>query len=617
MKTISLNGFWKCKSDLDNIGLEKQWFLPENFQKVSDSLIDIEIPKSFNMLKGYKAFEGVFWHYYEFSFDVSKITDDFDYKLKFAGSNYITEVWLNGGFLGKHEGGFTPFKFNIYPSLIKENNLLVVRTDNIRRKGQIPDRVFDWFNWGGIYRNVDLLILRKNRIDDVIIKTKLNSRKSCLIKINYKIIGRLALKWHILDDKKQKTLYSGSISETVGSGGFLLTMNFPKLWSPENPNLYYLKILSDLPTKNNEILYETYFGVRQIEIKGTNIFLNKKKIILKGANLHEEIVGYGRTIPYELREKDIRDMKSLGFNALRTAHYSHDEALLDIADKLGLLILEEIPIWGYCDFKSSHTFKLAARMLRELVKRDINRPSVIWWSVANEIPIERPEVSRFIKNLMNWVRRLDDTRIVTYVSFRLFSDLTRRFADVATINFYFGWYVGSPRLISLFLDIMRVPAFNKPWIYTEFGAGAKYNFHADLKDRVKFSEEYQLYVLDYSIRTFNAKQYLVGWFIWNYRDFRALLRQNKYQRGFNRKGLVSAENSDKKLIYYRIPKILNEKRKLINTRILGIILWITLFPFAFIFTYGFLAPFLKLGERKNIKIGKEKELLRLREEKIS
>lgn len=611
MKKISLNGTWKCKSDLENLGREEKWYLPENYQNSSNNMIDIDIPKSFNLLKGFEAFEGIFWHFYEFGFDLSIINNDF--KLKFAGSNYITDVWLNGVFLGKHEGGFTPFEFKINPLLIKEKNLLVVRTDNIRRKGQIPDRVFDWFPWGGIYRNVNLLILGKNRIKQIIIKTKLKSTKSCIITISYKIIGNLAFKWQILDKKDQKPLYSGTISKAHGSGGFFLSINSPKLWSPEDPNLYYLKIINDSNVNSNEILYETHFGVRQIEVKGTSIYLNKKKIRLKGASLHEEIIVYGRTIPYELREKDIKDMKSLGFNALRTAHYSHDEALLDIADKQGMLILEEIPIWGYCDFKNAHTFKVAAKMLRELINRDINRPSVIWWSVANEIPIERPEVSRFIKNLMNWVRRFDDTRIVTYVSFRLFSDLTRRHADVATINFYFGWYVGSPRLISLFLDIMRTPVFNKPWIYTEFGAGAKYGFHSDLKNRVKFSEEYQLYVLDYSIKTFNAKEYLAGWFIWNYRDFRALLRQNEYQQGFNRKGLVSAEKSDKKLIFYRIPKILNEKRKLINTKLLGILIWITLFPFMYLFTYVLLAPFLKLGERKKIRTGKVKELQRLRD----
>ncbi|MFW9937226.1 MAG: glycoside hydrolase family 2 protein [Candidatus Thorarchaeota archaeon] len=611
MKRISLNGKWKSKSDLENLGREKKWYLPKYYQKSRNDLIDIDIPKSFNLLKGFEAFEGIFWHFYEFGFDLSTLNNNFDFKIRFAGSNYITEVWLNGIFLGNHEGGFTPFKFNINPSLLKESNILVVRTDNIRRKGQIPDRVFDWFPWGGLYRNVDLLILEKNRIEDIIIKTELKSRKLCEIAINYKVIGELAFKWQILDSNRN-SLFHGSISKTDGSGGFYITMSSPKLWSPENPYLYYFKVFNDLSTANKAVLYETHFGVRQIEIKGTNIYLNKKRIKLKGASLHEEMVGYGRTIPYELREKDIKDMKSLGFNALRTAHYSHDEILLDIADKFGMLILEEIPIWGYCGFKNRHTFKVAAKMLKELVKRDINHPSVIWWSVANEIPIERPEVSRFIKNLMNWVRRLDNTRIVTYVSFRLFSDLTRRYADVATINFYFGWYVGSPRLISFFLDIMRTPSFNKPWIYTEFGAGAKFGFHANLKDRVKFSEEYQLYVLDYSIRTFNAKDYLAGWFIWNYRDFRALLRQNEYQQGFNRKGLVSAETNNKKLIFYHIPKILNKRRKLVNTKILGILIWITLFPFMYIFTYVFLAPFLRLGEKRNIRTGKEKELQRLK-----
>ncbi|GAI87446.1 unnamed protein product, partial [marine sediment metagenome] len=203
-----------------------------------------------------------------------------------------------------------------------------------------------------------------------------------------------------------------------------------------------------------------------------------------------------------------------------------------------------------------------------------------------------------------WVRRFDDTRIVTYVSHRLICDLTRRHADVACINAYFGWYYGSPRMISVALDMMRTPVYNKPWFYTEFGAGAKYGFRAGWKDQVKFSEEKQLYVLDYTIRTLNSKEFVAGWFLWAYRDFRAFLRTNKYQQGYNRKGIVSGEKNEKKLIYYRIPQIINERRKTINSKFGGIILWIILFPFAYILTY-LLDLLLEFGQIKKMESGKK------------
>lgn len=529
--------------------------------------------------------------------------------MKFDGCNYNTKVWLNGKYLGEHDGSFVPFHFNIR-SFNQDKNLIAVRTENIRKKDRIPAITFDWFNWGGIYRDVKLIFLTQNRLKDVVIKTTLESRLKSRINISYVIIGKLSIYWQILSSSENQILYQGEISETMGKGEISFIFDDPKLWSPQNPYLYHLKTFNK---ENNELLYESPFGIREIEVIGKYIFLNKKRIFLKGASLHEELMPYGRTIPYEERVKDIKSMKSLGFNALRTAHYSHDEDLISIADKEGLLILEEIPVYWACNFKTNESFRTAAKMMRSLIKRDINHPSVIWWSVGNEIPIERPEVAKFIRRLMDWVRMHDDTRLVTYVSMKLFTDLTRRYADVATINFYFGWYVGSSRMISLMLDVLRTPAFNKPWIYTEFGAGAKYGFHDKWKNQTKFSEEKQLHVLDYSIRTFNAKNYLSGWFIWIYRDFRSFLRQNEYQEGYNRKGIVSEKN-EKKMIYHRIPKILNKKRNLLNTKILGIFLWIILYIPAYILTYLILDAGIIFADKRTIEKGKLIEKQRILKE---
>ncbi len=611
MKELSLSGKWKCKPDREDIGIENKWF--ELYFHEKQDLLEIEIPNSFNMLKGYEIFEGIFWHFHQFNLNSSDLKDGLDYLIRFKGSNYNTKVWLNNEFLGENAGGFIPFYLKIKKELFTlENNFLVVRTDNSRRKGQIPDISFDWFNWGGIYRSVDLLLLSKNRITDVVIKTSLESRIKSLINVSYKIVGQVPLKWQILDADRKKILFEGEESKHSKRpiGGFVLTIDNPKLWSPDNPNLYHLKIISTSPDSQNEILYDQHFGIRQIETSGPYLYLNKKKIYLKGICLHEEYMPYGRTIPYEKREEDIKNMKSIGLNALRTAHYSHDEDLMDVADKLGMLILEEIPVYWFCDYKNNETFKLAAKMARDLVKRDINHPSVILWSVGNEVPIQQPNCSRFFKRMMDWVRKLDDTRIVTYVSHRMVCDLTRRKADVACINAYFGWYYGSPKMISMVLDMMRTPVHDKPVFYTEFGAGAKYGFRPGWKAQVKYSEEKQLQVLDYTIRTLNSMNYVAGWFIWAYRDFRSLLRENEYQQGFNRKGIVSGEKNEKKLIYYRIPKIVNAKRDLKNTKILGIMTWIILFPIAYFLTY--VIDFLmSLGQGKGLEIGRKKEMKRL------
>ncbi|MFW9945333.1 MAG: glycoside hydrolase family 2 protein [Candidatus Odinarchaeota archaeon] len=582
MKVVSLNGTWKCKPDFDDIGIEKGWYLIENYSNNGNSLIDIQIPNSFNLLKNFEVFEGIFWHFYQFNMNESVDINNHIYQIRFKGSNYKTQVWLNGAFLGEHNGGFTPFYVNISKHLTQKDNFLVIRVDNVRKKDRIPPIFFDWFNWGGIYRDVDLLLLNKNRIKEIVIKTTLDTLNVCNIKIIYKIIGFLSFKWQILDSNHSNTLYEGDIFKGSGLGNIILKMSNPKLWSPDNPYLYYLKIINISSEIKEDILYESYFGVRQVEVIGSNILLNKRKIRLKGVSLHEEYMPFGRTIPYEKRLEDIKTIKSLGFNALRTAHYSHDEDLLEIADKIGILILEEIPVYWNCNFKSNAVFKVAARILRELIKRDINHPSVIWWSVGNEIPIHKRECSRFVRRLMMLARTYDDTRIVTYVSRKLITDLTRRFADVATINTYFGWYFGHERMLSLFLDIMNAPFFTKPWIFTEFGAGAKYGFHDDWRNQTKFTEERQLQLLDYTIRTINSKEYFAGWLIWIFRDFRSLMKSGEYQQGFNRKGIVSEKSYEKKLIFYRIPKLIENQRKALNTKVLGIILWIIFFPFSYL-----------------------------------
>jgi beta-glucuronidase len=600
MKKYSLNGQWNCIPDVENEGIEKEWFFPEKFNEESNKIIPIEIPKSFNLLKKYHLFEGVFWHFREFELDNIRDTSIYDYHLQFKGVNYNTKVWLNGIFVGEHNGGFTPFRFLVNESLKSKTNFLVIRVDNSRQKDGIPSLFFDWFNWGGIYRDVDLFISEKNRIESVKITTRLITRQEVRIGISFKTIGEIHHRWEILDIEENEIVRKGEIPSTVEN--FEISFDDPKLWSPETPTLYQFLIF-DNSLEISNLLYKTNFGIRQIEINSNFILLNKKRVKLKGVSLHEEYLPYGRTIPYVKRREDLERIKALGFNSVRTAHYPHDESLIEIADEIGILILEEIPVYRDCNYKNRKTFKLAARMMRDLIMRDYNHPSVIWWSVGNEIPTHKRACSRFIKNLMDFVRMHDPTRIITYVSSKLTSDLFRRNADLATLNTYFGWYYGSVKLLNLVLDWIRTPVQNKPWIFTEFGAGAKYGFRSNGNDPQKFSEDYQYNLIDYTIRTINSKDYFSGWFIWVFRDFKSIQRSNEYQQGLNRKGIVSEKSFEEKLIFDHLPDILNKKRKNMNTKYLGVILWVIFFPFSHFITTHIINFFMKFAERIPYKKG--------------
>jgi hypothetical protein len=199
---------------------------------------------------------------------------------------------------------------------------------------------------------------------------------------------------------------------------------------------------------------------------------------------------------------------------------------------------------------------LAAQMVRDLITRDINNPSVIVWSVGNEVPVERINCQRFMATLMDWARKLDDSRLVMYTSNRFAADTLRRKSDINALNAYFGWYIGKTKHLNFILDLVHSKSPNNPLMLTEFGAGAKFGLRGSQK---KFSEDYQAQLIGQTIEILNSKPYVGGWFIWIYRDFRSALRQNKFQMGFNRKGIVDEHNRPK-LVARIMPHIIDRER---------------------------------------------------------
>ena len=369
-----------------------------------------------------------------------------------------------------------------------------------------------------------------------------------------------------------------------------INLHSPSLWSPESPEFYSIKIHLNGIDEDKEIR----FGIRQIESRGPYIYLNNKPIRLRGSSMHEERMPYGRHYPNEFRRKELIKMKSLGFNALRTGHYPHDEKLIQYADEEGLLILEEIPVYWNCDFKNPETLKLARSMLYSLIKRDYNHPSVILWSVANEVPAMDHACLQGVKQLLQLAKRWDPSRLVSYASSHFTLDPLRKYCDVVCINLYLGWYYGSVYQLNLLLDILYWTKPQSPWILTEFGAGADIEIlrkkrrkeslkrekkkkkleekknkkstnnkkikkiKKSKKSKKKYSESLQSRIIAYTIQVVNSKPYMGGWFVWNFRDFRSPLRKNKYQRGYNRKGLYDEYYHPKEIVKI-LPRIVRKK----------------------------------------------------------
>ncbi|HUY00274.1 MAG TPA: glycoside hydrolase family 2 TIM barrel-domain containing protein, partial [Candidatus Deferrimicrobium sp.] len=540
---ISLNGpNWRYKCDADHVGERRNWHDPVFIKKNWDALPFCTIPGCWNTIieaekYPYDRYEGFFWYFSQYILD--KIDENQEYYLTFKGVNYYCKIWLNGTYLGDHQGGFLPFQLKIPNKILEHNNFIAVEVENFRKFDRIPSLQFDWYNWSGIYRDVELFIIPKTRIQWIHISTQQINPESATLAVRYSITQVGQIQWKI--KQGANLILEGNTNAQKKVGQINLNIVNPKLWSPDSPDLYQFKAqLNDVSEQ-----YNTTFGIRLIEVRQYGIYLNKKLIRIKGISQHEELMPFGRAMKKEDRLKDLQQLKKLGFNTLRTAHYSHDETVIELADELGILILEEIPVYWYCDFKNPAVLKLALKMVKALIYRDFNHPSVILWSMGNEIPVEHRVCYMFMHQLMQYAKKLDPSRIITYVSSRMFSDTLRRKSDLACINLYFGWYLFSERNLNLILDFIHQTAPSLPLLITEFGAGAKYGFHS--AQNQKFSEEKQASILTHSIETFNSKDYIAGWIIWIYRDFRSPMRMNQYQQGFNRKGIVS-ENNELKLI---------------------------------------------------------------------
>jgi beta-glucuronidase len=300
------------------------------------------------------------------------------------------------------------------------------------------------------------------------------------------------------------------------------------------------------------------FGIRKVEVKDGKICLNGRPVFLKGVGKHDEYPGMGRTIPDEIYQKDFEIIKRLNANAIRMSHFPHDEREIDMADKLGFLLWEETLLVWDVDFKNLAVHKKVCQQLEELIRRDINHPSVIIWSLGNEVPSTTPEAEQCLRSEMEVVRRLDPTRLITFATWPLDIKENRplKFMDVISFNMYRGWY--TPDIPDIVKDIQAYhDAYpEKAIIISEFGAGAIKGCHSASRDR--WSEEYQEWVIEQNLSYMRKSPHISGCFIWNYVDYKDPARPYTiYESFLNNKGLLDVYRVPKKA-YTTVAKIFND-----------------------------------------------------------
>lgn len=520
----------------------------------------MEIPGDWNsQVDKLYYYEGSVW--FKKSFDYVRKPGSERVFLYFGAVNYKAEVYLNGTKLGTHIGGFTPFHFEVSGQLKEKDNFLVVKVDNSRKKDGVPTLNTDWWNYGGITRDVKLVDTPQTFIRDYVIQ--LNPERALSIEGFVRLDGKSSANQDITISIPGLNLQQTFKSDNEGHAKMSLKSDTITYWSPENPHLYKVTLTTASDTLVDQI------GFRTIETEGDRILLNDKPVFLRGISIHEERpYDDGRVHTKEQARQLLLWAKELGCNYVRLAHYPHNEHMVRLADEMGILVWEEIPVYWTIDWNNTGTLENAKTQLGEIIRRDRNRASVIIWSMANETPVSDAR-NRFLKELAGLTRSLDDTRLISAAleqsslegnpDVRTIDDPFADVVDVLSFNQYIGWYEGLP---SKAKTITWKISQNKPVIISEFGAGAKQGFHADSLTR--WSEEYQAYLYRETLSMIDKIDELSGLSPWILTDFRSPRRQlPDIQDEWNRKGLISDEGIKKKAFnvlqsYYENKKLQSE-----------------------------------------------------------
>ena len=550
-QAVSLNGAWNYIVDVKEEGFydyrmnESRWGFFQNAKPSKpEDLIEydfdkspiMQVPGDWNTQDQRLFFyEGCVWLKRDFNYT---ITPGKKTLLHFGAVNYEAVVYVNGKKIGRHEGGFTPFCYDVSDLLHNGVNNVIVKVDNKRKAENVPTQIFDWWNYGGITRDVSLVTVPEKYVEDYVLR--LQGKNTRVLEFSAQVHGAMAgerVTLHIPELKKKMEMVTDENGRVMVS-----FKSKPQLWSPENPKLYKVMVECNGETINDEI------GFRTIETQGKQILLNGKPVFLCGISIHEEkAYGGGRANCTEDAITLLNWAKDLGCNFVRLAHYPHNEWMVRQAERMGIMVWSEIPCYWTIAWTNPATFENAKNQLHDMIFRDRNRANVIIWSIANETP-HSDQRDDFLGRLATYARTLDDTRLISmamevtsasnYVN-RL-SDNMNKYVDVISFNEYIGWYRDVHDAPNMTWEI----PYEKPVIVSEFGGGAKQGYRGDVNQR--WTEDFQANLYRENLKMLDKIEGLAGTTPWILKDFRSPRRVlPEIQEYYNRKGVVSDEGKRK------------------------------------------------------------------------
>ena len=547
-QTLSLNGEWHYILDPylnGGSGGRNGYFKDEELPAGSNQLIEysfaksptLKVPGDWNTQRvSLLNYEGGFWYERHFQYQPQAGHRAF---VDIGAANYRSRVWVNGQLLCAHEGGFTQFDCEATKAVKAGENSVVIFVDSTRIADGVPTLKTDWYNYGGLTRDVSLVTVPQSFIDDFDLHLDRATRSRIE---GYVHVEGAQAGMPVTVDLPAAKLHAEGVTEADGRVAISLPAAGLTLWTPETPKLYRVVLKAGEDTLTDEM------GFRTIETTGTKILLNGKPIVLHGVCIHAEAPFRSGRVN---NDKDVATLlgwvKELGGNFVRLAHYPHDQRMTRAADRMGILVWSEVPVYWAVQFEKEDVFAKSQQQLHEEIRRDRDKASVILWSIANETP-NNPTRTAFLTRSAEFVHQEDPTRLVTAALLvhgdghtNYIDDPLGKALDVIGFNEYIGWYGGTPE--SADTTEWQV-AFDKPLITSEFGGGAKAGLHGT-KDQ-RWTEEYQANIYRHQIAMLNKIPQLRGTTPWILMDFRSPVRELPgIQDGFNRKGLVSDQGKKK------------------------------------------------------------------------
>lgn len=566
---VSLDGLWKFA--LIPYGTSYNPEVPLTYWR------PMPVPSAYNdIYEGREIRDHVGEVVYERQVELPLYKDGYRLHLYFGSVTHTCRVYWNGACIGGHKGGFLPFELDISDAFLKEGNRLTVVADNIVDHSTLPcgtmqvrkypglrEKVcdfpnFDYFNYAGIMRPVVLYAVPETHVKNISVQGRADGTFSYEVEVQ----GAGDVRVQVIKDGV--VLWQGN--ETTGEG----KLDKVTCWCPETPALYELEV-TVMAENGVEDVYTERFGFRTVEVKDCTLLLNGKPVYLKGFGKHEDspVLGRGFSLAYSV--KDVSLMQWMGSNSFRTSHYPYSEEMMRLCDEMGILVIDETPAVGmHTTFTATgmrvdvtsptwqtlQTAEHHEQVIKEMIERDKNHPSVIMWSVANEPASEEAGAYEYFAPLFDLARRLDPQhRPVTFVTHSEATVETCEVAplcDVLMLNRYYGWYSeegdleAAKAILSDELDRYHAQYPDKPIMLGEFGADAVAGLHDSTP--LMFSEEFQRELIAAYCQVLDEKEYVCGEHVWNFADF-ATAEAVKRVQG-NKKGVFTRERKPKLAAWY-------------------------------------------------------------------